>query len=442
MRPASADRKFKSAAVESFLQSTKAKIPDPELAWLFENCFPNTLDTTVSPGTLDGKPDTFVITGDIHAMWLRDSSAQVWPYVPLASSDPELRALLEGVIRRQARCLLLDPYANAFLESAASTPLEWALHDDTEMKRGVGERKWEIDSICYPIRLAHRYWQVTKDRAPFDATFRQAMHVVVDTLRTQQRLEGKGPYHFQRTSANPTETLGSEGYGAPTRPNGLVHSGFRPSDDACQYPYLIPSNLFAVVSLRQLKLLAVEVLNDRELATAAESLASSIESALEKAGKAHHPEHGEIWAYEVDGFGNAYFADDANIPSLLSLPYLGAVAKTDPVYLKTRAFVLSTSNPWFFHGSVAEGVGGPHVGADMIWPMSITMRAFTSSSDPEIRQCLLWLKASHAGTGFMHESFDKNNPKHFTRPWFAWANTLFGELIAHLASTRPSLLAA
>ena len=253
-RPAPMDRRFRSEAVEQFLTATEARLVagggDPELAALFVNCFPNTLDTTVEPGTFEGKPDTAVLTGDIAAMWLRDSSAQVWPYLPLAAKDDRLRALLEGVIRRQTRCLLIDPYANAFMADLSAPPLPWSRHDDTEMRQGVGERKYELDSLCYPIRLAHGYWTKTGGTQPFDERWQKAMRLVVATMRVQQRKDGPGPYHFQRTAPTPTETLGEKGYGNPVNPVGLIASGFRPSDDACIVPFLVPSNLFAVTSMR------------------------------------------------------------------------------------------------------------------------------------------------------------------------------------------------
>ena len=201
-RPAQAKRKFVSTAVERTIARVKAQIADPELAWLFENCFPNTLDTTVQFRMDGGKPDTFVITGDIDAMWLRDSSAQVWPYLPLAKEDADLRRMIAGLIRRQAACILIDPYANAFLPNAQAQPLSWAVHDSTDHKPGVGERKWEIDSLCYPIRLAHGYWQNTGDSAPFDEQWARAMRLVVATFREQQRKNGPGPYHFQRRLRN------------------------------------------------------------------------------------------------------------------------------------------------------------------------------------------------------------------------------------------------
>ena len=264
-RPAPADRKFQSPAVEQFLADTSRRIADPALATLFLNCFPNTLDTTVEPGTFRGKPDTVVVTGDIAAMWLRDSSAQVWPYLSLAKKDPALADLLAGVIRRQVRCLQIDTYANAFMADLNAPPLPWSRDDKTEMKRGVGERKYELDSLCYPIRLAHGYWKQTGDTRPFDRDWQQAMQLIVATMRTQQRRHGRGPYHFERTSEVATETLPNAGYGNPVNPVGLIASGFRPSDDACTFPFLVPANLFAVTSLRQLAEMAHTLLADASL---------------------------------------------------------------------------------------------------------------------------------------------------------------------------------
>ena len=327
---------------------------------MFENCFPNTLDTTVH---FDGKEDTFVYTGDIHAMWLRDSGAQVWPYVQLANKDPELKKMLAGVINRQFKCINIDPYANAF--NMNSEGGEW-MSDLTDMKPELHERKWEIDSLCYPIRL--------------------------------------------------------------------IASAFRPSDDATTFQFLVPSNFFAVTSLRK----AAEILNtvNRKPALAKEctALADEVEKALKKYAVCNHPKYGKIYAFEVDGFGNQLLMDDANVPSLIALPYLGDVKVTDPIYQNTRKFVWSEDNPYFFKGSAGEGIGGPHIGYDMIWPMSIMMKAFTSQNDAEIKTCIKMLMDTDAGTGFMHESFNKNDPKNFTRAWFAWQNTLFGELILKLVN--------
>ena len=427
--------------VEETLQRIRSRIGDAELVWLFENCYPNTLDTAVTVAELDGKPDTFIVTGDIPAMWLRDSSAQVWPYLPLARSDQTLRRLFQGLIHRHTRCILIDPYANAFQRDPRGTqPLRWAATDKTDMKPGVAERKWEIDSLCHPIRLAHGYWRATNDGAPFDDEWREAMALVVKTFREQQRRGALGPYRFQRVSDDPNDTLSGDGYGAPTRRVGLIHSMFRPSDDACVYPFLIPANLFAVHSLRELATMIRAMHGDVSFAAECETLALEVEAALMLHGRTRDAQGNQFFVYETDGFGNRLFMDDANIPGLMSLSYLGCCERNDPVYANTRKRVWGENNPYFFEGTAASGLGGPHVGPKMIWPMSIMMRALTSDSDAEIRQCLVWLKRSHAGTGFMHEAFDQDNPSHFTRPWFAWANGLFGELIIDLSERKPVLL--
>ena len=441
-RPAIGDRKFTSPAVEDAIATLQRQIGGPALRVLVENCLPNTLDTTVYPGVFDKHPDTYVVTGDIDAMWLRDSSAQVWPYLGLARKDARLRMLLEGVVRRQARMIQLDPYANAFTRDTADPPLSWAVNDRTEHHAGVAERKWEIDSLCFPIRLAHGYWQATGDTGPFDAQWRAAAEAILRTFTEQQRKQSQGPYSFERKAESPYDTQGLSGFGNPARPNGMIFSMFRPSDDACIFPLLVPSNLFAAKALGQLADLAAYAAQDTALAARALALRDEVAQATARHGRVNHPQLGEIWAYEVDGYGGQLLMDDANAPGLVTLAYLGICPTSDAVYQRTRAFALSGANPYFFCGTAAEGVGGPHIGLNSIWPMSIMYRAFTSTSDAEIRQCLRWLRSTTAGTGFMHESFNKDNASQFTRSWFAWANTLFGELMQTLAEQKPALLAA
>ena len=348
-RPEASERLFTSQAVERQIERIRQTVTVPKLAWMFENCFPNTLDTTVHyRQDEEGEDDTFVYTGDIHAMWLRDSGAQVWPYLPLARED-------------------------------------------------------------------------------------EAMRLVLKTLRDQQRREGPGAYRFQRVTEDALDTQLKNGYGHPARPVGLIASSFRPSDDATTFPFLIPSNFFAVSSLRKAAEILRTVNRDETLASACETLADEVEQALKKHAVCDHPQFGKIYAFETDGFGNRLLMDDANVPSLLAMTYLGDIAQDDPVYRNTRRFVWSESNPYFFRGTAAEGIGGPHIGADMIWPMSLIMRALTSDDDAEIKRCVETLVNTDGGTGFMHESFHKDDPSNFTRPWFAWANTLFGELILRLA---------
>ncbi|HEY5462310.1 MAG TPA: glycoside hydrolase family 125 protein [Hanamia sp.] len=436
-RPPLGERRFTSPAVEATITKMKKVIKDPELAWLFENCFPNTLDTTAFFKMVDGKPDTFVITGDIHAMWLRDSSAQVWPYLPLMKDDKNLQQLIAGVINRQTKCILIDPYANAFNDGPTGS--EWD-KDITTMKPELHERKWEVDSLCYPIRLAYNYWKDTGDISPFDSNWKEAVMLVVKTFKQQQRKETKGPYTFGRITSWSTDTVPGNGYGNPIKPVGLIVSIFRPSDDATIFPFLIPSNFFAVVSLRQLAIMSSKILKDEAFAEECNALANEVDEALKKYAIAHHVQSGEIYAYEADGFGNQLFMDDSNVPSLFSMPYLDEAAVKDPVYQNTRRFILSDKNPYFFKGKYAEGSGSPHTLDDMIWPMSIILRIITSTDDTEIKSCLRMLKNTNANTGFMHESFNKDNPEKFTRKWFAWANTLFGEMILKIYHERPYLL--
>lgn len=438
VRPEAAKRNFVSVSVENAIKKFKTNVADKELGWLFENCFPNTLDTTVSYALQNGKPDTYVITGDIDAMWMRDSSAQVWPYLQFASEEEKIKDLIAGVINRQTRYIFKDPYANAFYNDDQKVG-EWK-NDKTAMLPGVHERKWEIDSLCYPIRLAYHYWKKTGDKSPFDGNWKQAITLVLNTFTAQQRKENKGPYRFQRESLYPTDTLSMNGYGFPVKPVGLICSSFRPSDDATVYPFLIPSNFFAVISLKQAAEMVTAIFNDAILFSKLMVLANEVDQALKKHAVKDHPEFGKIYAFEVDGYGSAYLMDDSNVPSLLSMPYLGAIKADDPIYKNTRKFILSNSNPYFFKGTAAEGVGGPHIGPDMIWPMAITMQGLTSVTDAEIKKCISMLKNTHGGKGLMHESFHKDDPKNFTRSWFAWANTLFGEFLWKVYNEKPHLL--
>lgn len=429
-RPAPTERKFTSAAVEQKINDVVSQLTNKKLAWLFVNCFPNTLDTTVDyTEDAEGNPDTFVYTGDIHAMWLRDSGAQVFPYVSLASKDEKLRKMLAGVIRRQLKCINLDPYANAF-NKTPNPDGPWMR--DTGMRPELHERKYEIDSNCYPIRLAYEYWKQTGDTSIFGPEWLSAINNILRIWHEQQRKEGRGSYRFLRTTNWATDCMTLGGYGPPVKPCGLIASGFRPSDDVTTFLFLVPSNFMAVSSLRKAAEILKEVNNNDSLATECSFLANEVSRALRQHAIINHPIHGRIYAYEVDGYGNHLLMDDANVPSLLAMAYLGDVDINNQVYQNTRRFVWSEDNPYFFRGKAGEGIGGPHIGYDYIWPMSIIMRAFTSQDDAEIKQCLHWLVNNDADTGFMHESFHRDDATRYTRSWFAWANTLFGELVITL----------
>ena len=405
---------------------------------MFANCFPNTLDTTVHVGS--GDFATYIITGDIDAMWLRDSAAQVHPYVLFCAHDSELSQMVAGLIRSHADCILRDPYANAFYNDAARVS-EWQ-GDGTEMRPGVHERKWELDSLCYPIRLCWHYWKATGSSQPFDTTWMKAMRTAIETMRVQQRQAGPGPYAFRRRTTFSQDTAPGNGFGNPWRSTGMICSTFRNSDDAAIYLFNIPENLFAVAALRQLAEMLDAIRNSSGFADECRLLASEVEQGVQRYGIAMRPEFGPVYVYECDGFGNVLFMDDAGLPSLVSIPYLDYGSAADTIYQNTRRFALSEANPYFFRGKAAEGTGSPHTSphGKMIWHLGVISRALTSTDDDEIALCLRMLRATHAGTGFMHESFDQDDASRFTRKWFAWANTLFGELIVTLARERPHLL--
>lgn len=438
VRVAKHKRNFESDFIEKTIAEFQKNVKDKELTWLFNNCFPNTLDTTVTYSQKNGRPDTYVITGDIDAMWLRDSSAQVWPYMAFANKDVKLKNLIAGVINRQTDYILKDPYANAFYNDPNKKG-EWTT-DHTDMKPGVHERKYEIDSLCYPIRLAYNYWKNTGDVAPFDDNWVKAIKATLKVFKDQQQKDGANPYTFQRTTQFATDTRPLKGAGYPVKPVGLVCSAFRPSDDATVFSFLIPSNFFLVVSMKQAAEMLEAIKKDTSTAKDLRALGLEVEQAIKDYAVIKHPKYGNIFAFEVDGFGSHLLMDDSNVPSLLSLPYLDAIDVNDTTYQNTRKFILSEDNPFFFKGKVAEGVGGPHVGMDFIWPMSIVMRAYTTSDQNEIKECIKMLKASHGGTGFMHEGFHKDDAKNYTRDWFAWTNTLFGELLWDTYKKHPKLL--
>lgn len=398
--------------------------PIEGLGDMFRRCFLSTAETTVS---MEDNGETFVITGDIPAMWLRDSTAQVLHYVRFAK-DEVIAALIEGLIARQVRYINLDPYANSFNRE----PNGARYSDDRPPQiPWVWEQKYEIDSLCYPMLLAYRYQEQTGSSAFLSPAFHQAMRNIVRVFATEQRHETDSPYRFERDNCPPSDTLTRDGKGAEVAYTGMTWSGFRPSDDACRYGYLVPANLFAVNALTWIAGFAQELI-DPGLASQAKHLAGEIRQGVERHARVTHPNHGEIYAYETDGMGHYTLMDDANVPSLLSLPYLGVCANDDPLYLRTRAFVLSEDNRYFYSGKYAQGIGSPHTPCGYIWHIALCMQAMTTDDLDEQAALLRMLTQTHAGTGFMHEGFDPDAPERFTREWFAWANSLFGEMIYRL----------
>ncbi|WP_027093810.1 glycoside hydrolase family 125 protein [Cohnella thermotolerans] len=402
----------------------------PRLALIFRNALSNTLKTTVKR-----MPDgtTFVITGDIPAMWLRDSAAQVRPFLALAADSPELADMIEGLVARQIACLSADPYANAFNEGPTGQGHQ---NDRTDMKPWIWERKYEIDSLCYPIHLAYLLWKKTGRTSHLGSGFASAARIVIATWRTEQHHGTKSSYRFERRDCPPSDTLEREGRGAEVGYTGMTWSGFRPSDDACKYGYLVPSNMFAVVALRNLTEIADCVLRDEPLAKDAAALAAEIDAGIREHGIVRHPDFGPMYAYETDGFGRHHLMDDANVPSLLSIPYLGYAPADDPIYLNTRRFVLSRANPYYYEGRAASGVGSPHTPADYVWPIALAMQGLTSPDPEEKLRMLELMAATDAGTGMMHEGFHADDPTRFTRAWFSWANMMYCELLMDYCGIR------
>ncbi len=427
--PACKPQPVRSEAIQRVMD--QARFDQPELARMFRNCFPNTLETT----TLLTDEDTYVITGDIDAMWLRDSSAQVHPYLPYCAEDPILCRVVTGLIARQARYINVDPYANAFNFEANGRGHQ---SDETEQNPWLWERKYEVDSLCYPIRLAYTYWRATDDLTHFTEEWLRAAQRIVETWRTEQD-HSRSPYRFQRHGVAATDTLPNDGLGNPVAPTGMTWSGFRPSDDSCTYGYLIPAQMFAVVELAHLAEILHSVYRDFSFAAECQNLQTEIDRGIHAYGIVSHPEFGDVFAYEVDGLGNYLLMDDANVPSLLSAPYLGYTTNEDAVYRNTRRMILSPANPYYVEGEHARGIGSPHTPKGHIWPIALSMQALTATTREEAPELIQMLLNTDAGTGFMHESFDPNNPERFTRPWFAWANTLFGEMVIKKALSRSQV---
>lgn len=400
------------------------KIEDNKLKEIFYNCFINTMETTITYD--DENKDTFVITGDIPAMWLRDSTSQIEHYLPFINEHEDLKKLFVGLINRQAFCILHDPYANAFNKEANGQ--KWD-NDITKDSPWVWERKYEIDSLCFPIRLIYKYWKESNDVSFFNENIKNVFYTIINLWKTEQYHFEKSDYSFQRLNCSPSDTLTNNGLGDSVSYTGMTWSGFRPSDDACKYGYLIPSNMFATVVLGYISEIADVIYNDSTLSTMAKDLRAEIEDGINKFGIVDTENFGKIYAYEVDGLGNHNLMDDANVPSLLSIPYLGYKDIDDEIYQNTRRFILSKNNPYYFEGSVAKGIGSAHTPENYIWHISLSMQGLTTNDKAEIESLVQTLINCDGGTGFMHEGFHCNDSKIFTREWFAWSNSLFADFI-------------
>lgn len=396
----------------------------PELAPLVKQCFLNTIETTVKK--LEDS-SIFVITGDIPAMWLRDSAAQVRPYIKYASKDQQLLNIIKGIIYKQTEMVCIDPYANAFNESANGQGHK----DSTKQNDSVWERKYEIDSLCAPLYLSYQFWKETEDTDVFNELFFQMLQKIIEVFTIEQNHESSD-YFFQRFDCNKTDTLPMEGKGNSVGYTGMTWSGFRPSDDRCIYGYLIPSNMMAVTALSYGEEICRIIYKNDMLAERCHKLALEINEGIEKFGIVNHEKYGDIYSYETDGLSNHILMDDANSPSLLAIPYLEYKLASEDIYQNTRRFILSEDNPYYYKGKYASGVGSPHTPEGYIWHIALTMQALTSNNRDEVLECLKMIVDTHGHCNYMHEAFDPNNPKNFTRPWFAWANSLFAELLDQL----------
>jgi hypothetical protein len=411
-------------SVKEFMTEIIEKCGEEHKEWAdnFNAAFANTLLTTVKRHE-DGT--TFLLTGDIPAMWLRDSTAQVRPYLVIAKTDEDLADMISGLVKKQFFYINIDPYANAFNESANGAGHQ---SDHTEMNDWIWERKYEIDSLCYPVQLAYLLYKNTGRTDQFNEDFVQGIHKILD-LFTLEQDHSQSPYTFVRDTDRKEDTLINEGRGAEVVPTGMTWSGFRPSDDACKYGYLVPSNMFAVVVLGYLAEIFSLVLDDEQVVQRALGLQAEIQSGIEQYGCTTNQAGEEVYAYEVDGKGNATLMDDSNVPNLIAAPYLGYGTMHDERYLRTRRTLLSKENPYFYEGAFAKGIGSSHTPENYVWPIAMAMEGMTTEDKAEKERILNQLVATDAGTNLMHEGFDVDNPDNYTREWFSWANMMFCELV-------------
>jgi meiotically up-regulated gene 157 (Mug157) protein len=424
------NRNYISQSLERELSIIRNSIVDEKIACIFTNAYPNTIDNAVDFYYKNDKPFTYIITGDIDAMWLRDAVTSIWPYIKFAREDENIRNLVKGLINSQKECIQKDPYANAFYKDENRKT-----YHKNVTQSGIHERKWEVDGLCYFIRLSNEYYKVTNDTSVFDSEWKETIELIVKTFKNEQHKNGEYNYKY----VDNCSLVHYRGVGRPIRVNGLITSMFRPSDDYTIYPYNIPSNFFAAESLKQLAFIYQNILCEYKYGDYLLSFSNEIFESLNENAVFKHKKFGKIYAYEIDGYGNAVFMDDANVPSLLSLPYL-CTNYNNGVYNNTRKFILSRDNPYYFDNGIFSGIGSPHTGLNKIWPIAVAMQGLTSNSEEEIKKCLSILKNSDAQKGVMHESFNMDNPKEYTRDWFCWANSLFSEFIIEIYFKRKYLL--
>ncbi len=411
-------------SVQTFMDKMEALCIDEHPRWAenFKAGFANTLLTTVRRYD-DGT--TFLLTGDIPAMWLRDSTAQFRPYLVIAKEDKDIRDMIAGLVKRQFRYINMDPYANAFNEEANNKGHQ---SDDTEMTPWIWERKYEIDSLCYPVQLAYLLYKQTGETSQFNEDFHEGVKQILEVWKTEQNHENS-PYSFERDTTRLEDTLSHDGKGTPVAETGMTWSGFRPSDDACIYGYLVPSNMFAVVVLGYIEEIYSTLFNEPNIVEEAKQLRLEIDKGIKEHAIVKNAAGEDIFAYEVDGLGGYSIMDDSNVPSLMAAPYLGYCAKDDNFYLNTRQTLLSKENPYFYEGKFAKGIGSSHTPENYVWPIALSIEGLTTDDKAEKERILNLLVDCDGGTNLMHEGFDVDNPNNFTRDWFSWANMMFCELV-------------
>lgn len=408
-----------NSLIETVKKSDKVSI---KIKKIFENAIKNTFTTTIK---ITDRDDAFVVTGDIPAMWLRDSAGQIRPLFYINSKESD--ELILKVLKRQWFSITKDTYANAFNE--IDNGKEWNKFDETLHSPWVWERKYELDSLCYIMQTAHLYYEKTKDGSFLTDEFIETLEKIVDQIILEMHHENS-EYEFLRPEAwAPSDTLRSGKRGTKVGYTGLSWTGFRPSDDSCIYQYLIPANAFAVVSLRRLANVLETEGKSKSLIEKMRDTSNVIEEGIKKFGSMDTKSQKDIYAYEVDGLENQLFMDDANVPNLLSLPYLEYVRCDDEKYLRTRKAILSKENPYFFEGKVAKGIGSEHTPKDYIWHIGLAIELMTTDDQSERDRIIKHFEDTDANTLLMHEGFHKDDASIFTRSWFSWANSMFCEAI-------------
>ncbi|KAJ1809869.1 hypothetical protein LPJ56_004468 [Coemansia sp. RSA 2599] len=457
MRPPPECRTFSSPTIEAALHNITSYISDPDWRMLFANIFTNTLDTTVAwHDANETEPYTFLVTGDITAQWIRDSTNQILPYVPYAAMDDSIAALVMGLINMQAEELVGYPYGNAFQPPPRSGlyPTENGIAVDLLVEppfdnSTVFEAKFELDSFASFFQISTAYWRATGDfQFMYNPSWGQAVSAILGAIEKLQEptfnskhLVNKPLVQYSRLTYTATETQFGGGMGNPVKYTGMAKTLFRPSDDASILPFLVPANAFLSVELNQLGFMLDSIGVYAELSGIAKTLSEEIRKGVFEHGTMLHPKYGRVFVYETDGYGSALVMDDANGPSLLGLPYMGFIAQNDPVYQSTRKMILSVEdNPWYFTGNYIHGIGSPHTGFQKVWPMAVAMRGLTSSDQVEVKECLDQLLATTSSLGLMHESVHVYRTLDYSRSWFAWCNSLASQFVVDAITRFPGII--